>query len=526
MEMAFIILLEESKSLEFLSSIPSNLFSNKNLWLVRTEGSNLGDIHFPIDSQVYTFQTNTNGIQISEVYKIDPNWEQIAKNYGSWSEKRAFGRLRLDTLAFFERRKDMMGYSFHAETMPEPPYVLAHLDNFESGKDTQIGGIWGEIWHNSLEKTMNFTTKILPSPDRQWGSLNEDGTWNGIVNELIQNRTQIGLASLFYTYQRSLVADYSPALVEGTDRMFIKYPGREASWTTYISPFHNSLWISLFIFLPFVVLLLSSTYYFGPEQEPFTFQNTCLIIWGSQFAQGSWLDPKCISSKIIFFTSFIFGVVLYTSYSAKLISFLTVIKLTLPFTSMEEILYTDFAIGTVTGSSILDTFLYGPPGSIHLQLAEEIIKKDSTNMPATIEEALAKAKNERYAFVWTTDVIYAINQDNCDFLDIPYDVNSGMLTMAWNKHLPHRHFFNYFINKMIETGQMNRMKKKWLPKPKIDCGTNGEFVSMGIENMISAFAMILIAVILAVFILTLEIIVRRREKKKYQFDSKDSKGIN
>ena len=382
--------------------------------------------------------------------------------------------VKKDNQSLIERRKDLMGYLFHAETMPETPYVVASMEDLEKGEISQVGGIWGEIW-KSLEMTMNFSTEIRAPPDKTWGSKNADGTWSGIINGLIQNRTQIGIASLFYTHSRGLVCDMSPAIIQATDRMFIKYPGREASWMTYINPFNFLLWISLIFFLSLVVLLLSLTYYLGPEKEPFNLLNSSLIIWGSQIAQGSWLDPKCFSSKIIFFISFTFGVILYTSHSAKLISFLAVIKVTLPFTSIEEIFQTDYAIGSVSGSAVLGSFLDGQENSIHLELAEKIIKKDSTNMPASIEDGLEKAKKEKYAFVWPTDVIHAMNQDNCDFLDIPYDVNSYSLSMAWKKHLPHKHFFNYFIQKMIETGQMNRIHSKWLPKPRSDCGANGEF---------------------------------------------------
>ena len=60
-----------------------------------------------------------------------------------------------------------MGYKFQAETMP---YVtLAYDDdNF-----IRLVGLWGDIWHGMLEKMMNFSTQIVLSPDRQWGSLGE-----------------------------------------------------------------------------------------------------------------------------------------------------------------------------------------------------------------------------------------------------------------------------------------------------------------------------------------------------------------
>ena len=90
-----------------------------------------------------------------------------------------------------------MGYVFQAEAMPEPPYVMFSIENFIKGKEKTVGGIFGEIWHGGLEKTMNFITNIKVSLDRQWGSVNEDGTWNGIIKGLLQNRTQVGIASFY-----------------------------------------------------------------------------------------------------------------------------------------------------------------------------------------------------------------------------------------------------------------------------------------------------------------------------------------
>ena len=105
--------------------------------------------------------------------------------------------------------------------------------------------------------------------------------------------------------------------------MFIKYSGREASWTTYIDPFDISLWITLVFLLSFIITLLSATYFLGPEKrdnpDSFTLSNSVVIVLGSQVFQGSWLDPKSASAKLTFFISFIFGVLLYTSYSAKFI---------------------------------------------------------------------------------------------------------------------------------------------------------------------------------------------------------------
>ena len=129
---------------------------------------------------------------------------------------------------------------------------------------------------------------------------------------------------------------------------------------------------------------------------------------------------------------------------------------------------------------------------------------------------MERTKAGKYAFVWTVEVVYDLNKDNCDLLDIPYAVNTGQLAFAWPNHLPHRHYFNHFINKMKETGQMDRILKKWMPKPRSDCGASGEFVSMGLDNMISAFAMVAGGFMFAIFLLIIEIGKRFKNFKKQE----------
>merc|ERR550519_2901273 len=118
-----------------------------------------------------------------------------------------------------------------------------------------------------LEKMMNFSTNIVLSPDRQWGAPLENGSWNGVISRLMKNKTQVGLASFTQTKSRMEVVDLFPPLIEGMDRMFIKYPGRGISWTTFIEPFDIYLWVMILCFIIILTLSLRSTYVLGVERR-------------------------------------------------------------------------------------------------------------------------------------------------------------------------------------------------------------------------------------------------------------------
>ena len=133
------------------------------------------------------------------------------------------------------------------------------------------------------------------------------------------------------------VIDFSETLNEEQSRMFIKTPQREASWSTFFNPFHGNVWGALLLLILSIIGSFYASYYIGIEKKwntnSFTLSETPLVVFGSLIAQGSFLEPKSPSSKIIFMVSFLLGVLAISSFNATLTSYLTVFKTDLPFRS-------------------------------------------------------------------------------------------------------------------------------------------------------------------------------------------------
>ena len=47
---------------------------------------------------------------------------------------------------------------------------------------------------------MNFTYEVTKPPDNKFGGITKDGSWNGMVKELINKRADIGKGSIFFSY--------------------------------------------------------------------------------------------------------------------------------------------------------------------------------------------------------------------------------------------------------------------------------------------------------------------------------------
>ena len=210
-------------------------------------------------------------------------------------------------------------------------------------------------------------------------------------------------------------------------RFYIKFPGQEINWLTFLLPFSDELWLGLLVLFFTLVVFLAAFYKFGPERKlnpkSFVPGSTLIVVWGSWIAQGSWLDPKSIASRIVFLVSFVCGVLIYTAYSAKLISYLSVTKATLPFSSMKELLQLkDFSVGTIRGTSMVTYFFDADKDTDRWKVGEQLIKpQQEENIVDSTTQGLERARSHKYAFlndIVSTPVFIPASQSGCDFLEV------------------------------------------------------------------------------------------------------------
>ena len=118
--------------------------------------------YITIDSQVYTFhKIEGDRLVINEVYQISPSSPMIINKCGTWGYQEG---LSLTSATILQRRQDFKGHMFRAETVFHPIFATEE----ENGK---IGGVLGDIWHEVLEKILNFSTLVKTTKDKQYGAL-------------------------------------------------------------------------------------------------------------------------------------------------------------------------------------------------------------------------------------------------------------------------------------------------------------------------------------------------------------------
>ena len=149
------------------------------------------------------------------------------------------------------------------------------------------------------------------------------------------------------TVPRAHALDLLPAITDAKAEIFIKPIENEAlSWTAYINPFSNEMWLVLFLVSVVISLFLTSIEkWFCIKDQEFTPMNYLTNLWVALKANAGGKPSKLQKNtihQIVLFDCLLVGSVIWMAYRASLTSELSVTKLKLPFNDLESLSKTDY----------------------------------------------------------------------------------------------------------------------------------------------------------------------------------------
>ena len=225
--------------------------------------NDLKGLKLDLDDDLYFFEEKDKSVHIWEHYAI--GYYEIKKSVqrkilylGSWNLEAGF---QLMDIPKWIRRKNLEGHHFMVAAMPSNPYITGMIpaDFSADGSMTyRFTGFFAEVFDN-LQEIMNFTYEVIKPPDRQWGAIQPDGTWNGMVNLLANQIIDMGIAEFTVTQERSAVLTFATPITQIYHTLFIKNPAEKFNFMAYIEQFHWLAWVGLLILLATVppILFLS-----------------------------------------------------------------------------------------------------------------------------------------------------------------------------------------------------------------------------------------------------------------------------
>ncbi|GBM01938.1 hypothetical protein AVEN_269549-1 [Araneus ventricosus] len=200
-------------------------------------------------------------------------------------------------------------------------------------------------------KALNKRFEIVAARDREWGSPSAGGNWTGMIGMVQRGDAHLAFNSLSITSSRFSVVDFSSVYSIDDMTFRIKKPGTLPPSLALIRPFDSTIWIAIIITLllmPFLMKCLLNA--------KDTYINIFLKFLGSLLNEST-ITNRYFSRNIVA-SWLVFGMILTLSYSAILLSVLTVPLQMAAVKNFEElseaVMKRGYQLYVPKGSSIID----------------------------------------------------------------------------------------------------------------------------------------------------------------------------
>ncbi|ROT63987.1 hypothetical protein C7M84_018121 [Penaeus vannamei] len=361
------------------------------------------------------------------------------------------------------------------------------------------------------ERHSEFHLSILPSqspfrqrctrpPDGGWGAL-RNGSWTGMIGELVKGEADVAVAPLDKTYIRSLVVDYPhPLSLEGYVIVIKRPQGSSSTWNSYLREFQPSSWLVLCAVLAALTVVLTFLGRLSPDETAMSAGDAVLVTIAALSQTGTDAVFSSISSRILFITLYLTCVLVYMFYTSFLISALTVNKVSLPFRDLQGMFEKKtHTFGFHGGGSLEDFFKMS-----HIQRNRDIWNEMIVPNPHSLqkmEDGLKQVLEGRHAYMGNK-IFFLSTLYHCGFYILPGDYFLVAKTWPMRRGSPLFPVFNHHMIAMAESGLVVKSSRRWMPR-----GASCESSSVdaiGLATVMTAFLLLGSAAALASGLLLLE----------------------
>ena len=479
---------------------------NSNIWLVQImDPTTIYDLSMNIrldyDTMLFCFVfTKHKSFQIYDAYKIYEGSNVILKKFGKWNKKK---RLIVTDSNIWSRRSSLELYNLNVVSIISPP-IVSHVQNHCKSKAC-FKGAFPDIWH-ALSEAMNFTYTVGKTYD-YGGVIN--GSWNGVIGMIERKQTHIAVADLTITRERSGVVDFLPGLTEIHEGLYLKNPKDAFSVNSYVGSFSKLSWISILIWIVFAALILTGIKWYeqdSTQKSNFDWGHGIRFVTQSVLMIGDMSMKGKLSTQIAFVSVVFGGMVIYNLWDAMLMSFLASRKTYLPFQTIEELLENSHykLVLSKNAGVYLDRFRH-TRDPVRTALWKRDVEPNLHEMPLYQNLADYIVDNPFVAAYHDSLINYNPHFMNCEIISTSAPTHTARVGWAIQKQSPFYDTFFYHIEKMKESGSVDRSIKKYKTQDQFCIDYSGKPVSINqcfiaLNVMIAGFASCSLCWILEYFV--------------------------
>ncbi|KAK6173287.1 hypothetical protein SNE40_016767 [Patella caerulea] len=377
-------------------------------------------------------------------------------------------------------------------TILERPFTMLKRDHESKRGIDKFEGFAVDLIE-AIAKKLKFKYELYLVHDKKFGSRSEDGSWNGMIGELLAGNASMSVAPLSINSQREEAVDFTKPFMTRYITVLLRIPRRETSYFEFLNPLSPVVWIctlGAFLVVSIVLYGLERIGLKAKNPAKISMRESFWFIFGSLLQGNTDASPSTVPGRILTSAWWFFALILISSYTANLAAFLTVKKINTPIKSVTDLAQqTKIKYGTVADSGVM-TFFKNTNiehfSKMWAQMSE--IEPDSLVQNTTV--GYEKVKNEDYAFFWDTTVNRYKTIKDCNVMEIgpPFDPKGFGIGVP--PGATYREELSMAILRLSDTGKLHELENKWWGSrncPDLSKSSSDETSELQIDNVAGVF---------------------------------------
>ncbi|XP_028459066.1 glutamate receptor ionotropic, delta-1 [Perca flavescens] len=457
------------------------------------------------------------GTSYSETFGKD------VKRLASWDSTRGLnGSLKENRI-----ESGMQGVTLKIVTLLEEPFVMV-AENI-LGQPKRYKGFSIDVL-DALAKILGFKYDIYQVGDGKYGSELPNGSWNGMIGELIGKRADLAVSAITITPERESVVDFSKRYLDYSVGILMRKSEEKINIFSLLAPFDLAVWACIAAAIPVVGIMIfllrriqavrcqSNAGGHPPPSVSTSLQSAIWIVYGAFVQQGGDSILGSVALRIVMGSWWLFTLIVCSSYTANLAAYLTVSRMDNAVRSFQDLSkQVDLVYGTVRDSAVYDYFQAKGTNpleqdSTFAELWKTINKNNAfENSVSSPSEGIKKVKRESYAFLWDMAVVEyaALTDDDCTLTVAGNGMSTRGYGMALQHGSPYRDLFSQKILELQEKGDLDILKQKWWPrKGRCDLQSHADAQPEGralrLHSFAGVFCILAAGLLLALLVAALE----------------------
>ncbi|XP_030639958.1 glutamate receptor ionotropic, kainate 5 [Chanos chanos] len=407
-------------------------------------------------------------------------------------------------------------------TILEDPYVMRKANYQDFQGNDQYEGFCVDMLRE-LADILKFSFKIKLVDDGLYGAPEPNGSWTGMVGELINRKADLAVAGFTITSEREKVIDFSkPFMSLGISILYRVHIGRKPGYFSFLDPFSPAVWLFMLLAylavscVLFLAARLSPYEWYNPHpclrerkdllENQYTLGNSLWFPVGGFMQQGSEIMPRALSTRCVSGVWWAFTLIIISSYTANLAAFLTVQRMEVPIESADDLAdQTNIQYGTIQGGSTM-TFFMNSRYQTYQRMWNYMYSKQPSVFVKSTEEGIARVLNSKYAFLLESTMNEYHRRLNCNLTQIGGLLDTKGYGIGMPLGSPYRDEITLGVLQLQENNRLEILKRRWWEGGQCPKEEDHRAKGLGMENIGGIFVVLICGLIIAVFVAIMEFV--------------------